>query len=85
MYVHEQSLDQRVLHAILTASHHIHHLTQAKRKHYLYSLLSEHGIWHSDGGLWRDLIEEVVAVKVQEAVRRKARKEALTATVQQQS
>jgi hypothetical protein len=30
--------------------------------------------------LWRDLIEEVVAVKVQEAVRRKARKEALTVT-----
>jgi hypothetical protein len=30
--------------------------------------------------LWRDLIEEVVAVKVQEAVRRKARKEAQTVT-----
>jgi ecotropic viral integration site 5 protein len=34
--------------------------------------------------LWRDLIEEVVAVKVQEAVRRKARKEAQTVTSQQQ-
>jgi hypothetical protein len=29
-------------------------------------------------GMWKDLIEEVIAVKVQEAAKRKARKEAMT-------
>ena len=75
-----------MLHGILTASHHIHYQSQARRKHYLYVLLAEHGVWHHGGasaehtgiGMWKDLIEEVIAMKVQEAARRKARKEAMS-------
>lgn len=79
--MHEQTSDLKVIHAILSASHHIHFLSQAKRKQYLYTFLGEHGIWHAGDSqaLWKDLIEETVALKVQEAARRKARKEALAA------
>ena len=51
----------------------------------MYGLLGEHGVWHHGAagehtgmGMWKDLIEEVIAVKVQEAARRKARKEAMS-------
>lgn len=36
-------------------------------------MLSEHGIWQ-DGGNWRECIQYVVDVKVQEAIRRKKKK-----------
>ena len=75
LFVHEQSNDHRLLYSILESSHHIYFLSQNKRKQFLYSLLEDHGIWHGDAHNWRECILEAVNRKVEEAVKRKQRKE----------
>ena len=72
--MHEQSNDYRLLYAILDSSHHIYFLSPRRRKQFLYTLLEDHGIWHGDARSWRDCIQEIVSLKVQDAARRKQRK-----------
>jgi hypothetical protein len=64
-----------LLYAILESSHHIYYVSQEKRKFFLYSLLEDHGIWHGDARNWRECILEAVGRKVEEAAKRKQRKE----------
>jgi hypothetical protein len=49
---------------------------QKKRKVYLSSLLYDHGIW-SDSNNWKECIEFIIKLKIEDAVKRKKRKEAI--------
>ena len=49
-----------------------------KRKVYLSTLIADHGIW-SDTGNWRDCIEYMIKLKIEDALRRKKRREQLEA------
>jgi len=75
VFVHEQSNDYQLLYTILDSAHHVYYIAQNRRKQFLYALLDDHGIWHGDAHNWRECILEVVEIKVQEAARRKQRKE----------
>lgn len=50
------------------------YFTQKKRKQYLSGLLYDHGIW-SDMTNWRDCIDYIIKIKIEDAVRRKKRRE----------
>lgn len=45
-----------------------------KRKVYLSTLIADHGIW-SDTANWRDCIEYMIKLKIEDALRRKKRRE----------
>jgi len=47
-----------------------------KRKVYLSTLIADHGIW-SDTANWRDCIEYMIKLKIEDALRRKKRREQL--------
>ena len=75
LFVHEQSNDYRLLYSVLDSSHQIYYIGgTSRRKLFLYVLLEDHGIWHGDAHNWRECIQEIVLLKVADAVKRKARK-----------
>lgn len=75
LFVHEQLYDYRLLYSILECSSFIFIISK-KRKVYLSSLLYDHGIW-SDSANWKEVIEFIIQVKIEDAVKRKKRKEAI--------
>ena len=78
LFVHEGSNDQRLLTSVVDSSALVYQM-QGPRKVYLYTLLEEHGIWH--GEAWRGIVEFSVQARVQDALRRKARKAAAAGQV----
>lgn len=76
LFVHEQSNDYKLLYSVLDSSHQIYSMggPSSKRKQFLYTLLEDHGIWHGDAHNWRECIQEIIQLKVADAVKRKARK-----------
>ena len=75
LFVHEQSNDYRLLYSVLDSSHHIYFLPSNRRKQFLYTLLEDHGIWHGDAHNWHECIMEIVTLKIDDATKRKARKQ----------
>ena len=45
-----------------------------KRKVYLSSLIADHGIW-GDSNNWRDMVEYMIRLKMEDAYRRRKRRE----------
>jgi hypothetical protein len=79
LFVHEGSNNQRLLASVVDSAALVYQM-QGPRKVYLYTLLEEHGIWH--GEAWRDIVEYSVQARVQDALRRKARKAAASGQAQ---
>lgn len=73
LFVHEELYDYRLFYSILECSQFIF-VVQKKRKIYLSSLLYDHGVW-SDNNNWRECIEFIVKLRIDDAVKRKKRKE----------
>jgi hypothetical protein len=73
LFVHEQLYDYRLFYMILECSQYIYY-TQKKRKVYLSALLYDHGIW-SDMTNWKECIDFIIKLKIDDAVKRKKRKE----------
>ena len=76
LFVHEQFNDYRLLYTIIDSAQHLYFLGAKKRKVYLFELLLDHGIW-SDMQNWRECIEFYLEAKIEDAIRRKKRKDAL--------
>ena len=74
LFVHEQLSDYRLLYMVLECCHQIYYTTGKKRKIYLSSLIQDHGIW-SDSGNWRDTIENMLNLRMEDANRRRKRRE----------
>ena len=70
LFVHEQSVEQKLVYAILESSSHLYTLGQKRRKTYLYQSLTDHSIW-SDPSSWRECINSIVKSKVEDAVQRR--------------
>ena len=74
LFVHERLNDYRLLYIVLECQQQIYYVTGKKRKIYLSSLIADHGIW-SDSSNWRDTIEYILNLKIEDANRRKKRRE----------
>ena len=78
LFVHESLNDYKLLYMVLEASQLIHYMAARKRKVYLSTLIADHGIW-GDSSNWRDTIEYMIRLKIEDAFRRKKRREQLEA------
>eukprot|EP00354_Favella_ehrenbergii_P011182 CAMPEP_0170454182 /NCGR_PEP_ID=MMETSP0123-20130129/2525_1 /TAXON_ID=182087 /ORGANISM="Favella ehrenbergii, Strain Fehren 1" /LENGTH=113 /DNA_ID=CAMNT_0010716821 /DNA_START=1557 /DNA_END=1898 /DNA_ORIENTATION=+ len=78
LFVHEQLSDFKLLYMVLESSQLVHYMAARKRKVYLSSLIADHGIW-GDSNNWRDMIEYMLRLKMEDAYRRKKRREQLEA------
>lgn len=76
LFVHEQFSDFKLLYVIMECSGLIYYTADRKRKVYLSSMLYDHGIW-GDMQNWRDCIDYMMKLKIEDAHRRKKRKEQL--------
>ena len=76
LFVHEQFNDYKLLYVILESSQNVFYCKEKKRKVYLSSLLYDHGIW-SDMNNWKECIDYMLRLKIEDALRRKKRKEQL--------
>ena len=76
IFVHEEIADHKFLYVILEVSQNIFFCTTKKRKVYLTSLLFDHGIW-SDLNNWKECIDYMMRLKIEDANRRRKRKEQL--------
>jgi len=74
LFVHEDFNDFKLLYVILESSQNVFWCKEKKRKVYLSALLSDHGIW-SDMNAWKECIDYMLKLKIEDAVRRKKRKE----------
>ena len=64
---------------VLESSQLVHYMAARKRKVFLSSLLADHGIW-GDTNNWKDMIEYMLHLKIEDAYRRKKRREQLEAS-----
>ena len=78
LFVHEQLSDYKLLYMVLESSQLVHYMAARKRKVYLTSLIADHGIW-GDSNNWRDMIEYMIRLKIEDAHRRKKRREQMDA------
>ena len=78
LFVHEQLNDFKLLYMALQCCQLVYFTAARKRKVYLSSLIADHGIW-SDLGNWRDCIDYMLRLKIEDAFRRKKRREQLEA------
>ena len=78
LFVHEQLTDYKLLYMILEVCQQVYYMAAKKRKVYLSSLIADHGIW-SDSANWRECIEYMLRLKIEDAHRRKKRREQLEA------
>lgn len=76
LFVHEQLTDYKLLYTVLDSCQLVYFLAAKKRKVYLSTLLSDHGIW-SDTANWRETIEYMLRLKIEDANRRHKRREQL--------
>ena len=76
LFVHEQLSDYKLLYMVLESSQLVHYMAARKRKVYLSSLIADHGIW-GDSNNWRDMIEYMIRLKMEDAYRRRKRREQL--------
>ena len=76
LFVYEQLTDYRLLYIVLECCQQIYCRTGRKRKVSLSQLIADHGIW-SDVGNWRDLVEYMIKLKIEDSERRKKRREQL--------
>ena len=75
LFVYEQLSDYRLLYIVLEFSQQLYcSMSKKKRKVHLSTLIADHGIW-SDTGNWRDLIEYMINLKIEDAGRRRKRRE----------
>lgn len=72
LFVHESLYNYRLLYSILECSQYIY-FVQKKRKVYLHALLYDHGIW-SDSSNWKECIDFIIKIKIDDAVKRRERK-----------
>ena len=78
LFVHEQLSDYKLLYMILQICQLVYYPAARKRKVYLSSLIQDHGIW-SDTSNWRDCIDYMIRLKMEDAYRRKKRREQIEA------
>ena len=78
LFVHEQLTDYKLLYMILQICQLVYFTASKKRKVHLSSLILDHGIW-SDSSNWRDTIEYMIKLKLEDAYRRKKIKAQLDA------
>ena len=76
LFVHEQLTDFKLLYMVLECCQLVHYMAARKRKVYLSTLIADHGIW-SDTANWRECIEYMIRLKIEDALRRKKRREML--------
>ena len=76
LFVHEDLLDYKLLYVVLESSQNVYFYKEKKRKVYLSALLSDHGIW-SDMNVWKETIDYMLKLKIEDALRRKKRKAAM--------
>lgn len=69
LFVHEQLTDFKLLYMVLECCQLVHYMAARKRKVYLSSLIADHGIW-SDTANWRECIEYMIRLKIEDALRR---------------
>ena len=81
LFVHEQLNDYKLLYMVLQCCQMVYFTAARKRKVYLSSLIADHGIW-SDTANWRDCIEYMLRLKMEDAYRRKKRREQMEAKTQ---
>ena len=72
--VHEGLQEHKLLYVILESSQNVYYCREKKRKVYLSQLLYDHGIW-SDMNNWKECIDYILRLKIEDALRRKKRKE----------
>ena len=70
LFVHEELTDYKLLYTVLDCCQMIYFLAAKKRKVYLSALIYDHGIW-SDMSNWRDTIDYIIRLKMEDAQRRK--------------
>ena len=76
LFVHEQLTDYKLLYTVLECSCQVYYASEKKRKVFLNSLLYDHGIW-GDMANWRETIDYMMRLKLEDAYRRRKRKEQL--------
>ncbi|CDW77618.1 rab-like gtpase activating [Stylonychia lemnae] len=72
LFVHEQSTDYRLVYNILESSQNIY-TSINKRKLFLSTLLSDHGIWQ-DVRIWKEMIIEIIEIKIADQTKIRKRK-----------
>ena len=76
LFVHEQLTDFKLLYMVLECCQLVYYMAAKKRKVYLSSLIADHGIW-SDSTNFRDCIDYMIRLKIEDAHRRKKLREQL--------